>query len=139
DARDLLDASPPRSLSLESIGWLFTVVKDDKDSSVRVQELTRYVENLIDETAATAQFTTSYEDRENVLMHSDRRTDAILLEGWMHTQPDSELIVKLVRGLETSRTRGRWGNTQENSFVLLALEHYFQTYEAQTPNFVANL
>lgn len=139
EARDLLDETPQKSLSLESIGWLFSVVKDDADSQVRVQELTRYVENLVDETAATAQFTSAYEDGAYVLMHSDRRTDAILLEGWMHTQPQSDLIVKLVRGLETSKTRGRWGNTQENSFVLLALEHYFKTYEAQTPDFVANM
>jgi uncharacterized protein YfaS (alpha-2-macroglobulin family) len=35
------------------------------------------------------------------------------------------------------RTQGRWGNTQENVFVLLALDHYFNTFEAQTPDFVA--
>src|SRR4029434_8697510 len=32
---------------------------------------------------------------------------------------------------------GRWENTQENAFVLIALDRYFATYEKVTPNFVA--
>jgi uncharacterized protein YfaS (alpha-2-macroglobulin family) len=35
------------------------------------------------------------------------------------------------------RKAGRWGNTQENAFVLLALDRYFNTYEKITPDFVA--
>lgn len=35
------------------------------------------------------------------------------------------------------RTKGRWGSTQENVFVLLTLDRYFKTYEEQTPDFVA--
>ncbi len=37
------------------------------------------------------------------------------------------------------RTRGRWGNTQENVFVLLALDRYFKTFESQEPDFVARI
>jgi hypothetical protein len=37
------------------------------------------------------------------------------------------------------RKAGRWGNTQENVFVLVALDRYFNTYEAQTPDFVARI
>jgi hypothetical protein len=37
------------------------------------------------------------------------------------------------------RTRGRWNNTQENAFILLALDRYFNTFEAQTPDFVAQI
>jgi uncharacterized protein YfaS (alpha-2-macroglobulin family) len=33
------------------------------------------------------------------------------------------------------RVRGRWESTQENAWVLLALNRYFRTYEATTPNF----
>ena len=33
--------------------------------------------------------------------------------------------------------RGRWLNTQENAFVLLALKRYFEAYEEVTPDFVA--
>ncbi len=42
-----------------------------------------------------------------------------------------------MRGLLAHRTRGRWENTQENVFILLALNRYFNTFEKVTPNFVA--
>src|SRR5262249_38308518 len=32
---------------------------------------------------------------------------------------------------------GHWASTQENAFVLLALDRYFETYEKVTPDFVA--
>jgi len=52
-------------------------------------------------------------------------------------QPSSDLIPKLVRGLLGHRKAGKWGNTQENVFALLALDKYFATYETVTPDFVA--
>jgi len=42
-----------------------------------------------------------------------------------------------VEGLLGHRVKGRWENTQENAFVLLALDRYFGTYEKVTPDFVA--
>jgi hypothetical protein len=72
-----------------------------------------------------------------VLLHSDRRADGVILEALIGDQPKSDLIPKLVRGLLAHRTAGRWGNTQENAFILLALDKYFSTYENVTPNFVA--
>ncbi len=45
----------------------------------------------------------------------------------------------MVNGLLAHRTKGRWGNTQENVFVLLSLDRYFNTYEAETPDFVARM
>jgi uncharacterized protein YfaS (alpha-2-macroglobulin family) len=91
------------------------------------------------ETAGAANFTNSYDDQNYLLLGSDRRTDAILLDGLIGDNPQSDLIPKLVNGLLAQRTRGRWMNTQENVFVLLALDRYFNTFEAQTPDFVAQL
>ncbi len=70
-------------------------------------------------------------------MGSSRRADAVILEALIESQPANDLIPKLVRGLLGHRKRGRWSNTQENCFVLLALDRYFQTYEKLTPDFVA--
>jgi uncharacterized protein YfaS (alpha-2-macroglobulin family) len=44
-----------------------------------------------------------------------------------------------VTGLLAHRKAGRWLNTQENTFALLALDLYFQTYEKATPDFVAKV
>jgi uncharacterized protein YfaS (alpha-2-macroglobulin family) len=62
-----------------------------------------------------------------------------LLDALIEDNPKSDLIPKVVNGLLAHRTKGRWGNTQENVFVLLTLDRYFNTYESQTPDFVARL
>jgi uncharacterized protein YfaS (alpha-2-macroglobulin family) len=63
----------------------------------------------------------------------------VLLEALIGDQPKSDLIPKLVEGLLGHRKQGRWENTQENVFVLLALDRYFSTYEKVTPDFVARM
>src|SRR5690554_5282506 len=138
-ARQLAAKKPVDELSLESIGWLMATLADDTRADKRVAELTRFVQNRVDETAGAAQFTSSYGGTDHVLMYSSRRTDAVLLDAWIATQPKSDLIAKIVRGLLGGRERGHWLNTQENVFVLLALDRYFQAYEKQTPDFVANI
>ncbi|NJM91139.1 MAG: hypothetical protein HC863_02475 [Myxococcales bacterium] len=62
-----------------------------------------------------------------------------MLESLIAEQKDLDLIPKLVAGLLAHKKAGRWESTQENTFVLLALDKYFQTYEKVTPNFVARV
>jgi uncharacterized protein YfaS (alpha-2-macroglobulin family) len=52
-------------------------------------------------------------------------------------QPKSDLIPKLVEGLLGHRRAGHWESTQEDGWVLLALDKYFETYEKTTPDFIA--
>src|SRR5690554_397810 len=139
NALKLAQEKPGEAISLEAIGWLMNTLEDAPEADARVKELTRYVQNRADETSGNAQFTTDYGGTDHVLMHSLRRTDAILLDAWIANHPKSDLIPKLVRGLLAHRVRGHWRNTQENVFVLLALDRYFQAYEKTTPEFVANM
>jgi uncharacterized protein YfaS (alpha-2-macroglobulin family) len=115
------------------------VLSDDKSSTTEVADIRRHLMNRVTETAGAAHFVSSYGDGAYLLLHSDRRADGILLDALIGDQPQSELIPKLVRGLLAQRTAGRWYNTQENAFILLALDRYFSTYEAQTPDFVARV
>jgi hypothetical protein len=112
---------------------------DDPSSASELDAIRRHITNRAVETAGAANFTVSYGDQAYVLLHSNRRTDAIILDALIADSPQSDLIPKVVNGLLAHRTRGRWGNTQENVFVLLALDRYFNTFEAQTPDFVANI
>jgi hypothetical protein len=57
----------------------------------------------------------------------------------LNDDPYSDLVPKVVAGLQAHRTRGAWGNTQENVFVLLALHRYFDVFESQEPDFVARV
>jgi hypothetical protein len=126
------DKEPP----LEAVGWVYAVLSRGK-AAEEVAEIRRLLKNRVSETAAHAQFTTSYGEGHYLLMYSSRRVDAVLLEAMIEDDPQSDLIVKLVRGLLGHRKKGRWGNTQENAWVLLALDRYFHTYEKVTPDFVA--
>ena len=74
-------------------------------------------------------------DGNYLLLASDRRVDSVLLESLIQEQKDLDLIPKVVTGLLAHRKRGRWLNTQENTFALLAMDKYFQTYEKTTPDF----
>ena len=55
----------------------------------------------------------------------------------MQVDPDHYLVEKVVRGLLGHRSRGRWSNTQENVFILMALRRYFDNYESVEPDFIA--
>ncbi len=138
-ARQLLNEGELEDLSLEAVAWLWQVLLDDPASAAEVEAIERHISNRAVETAGAANFTTSYGDQAYLLLHSNRRTDAIILDAMIAGQPDSDLIPKVVNGLLAHRTDGRWGNTQENVFVLLALDRYFKTFEAQTPDFVARI
>lgn len=147
-ARKLLQDAGLEKLSAESIGWLLAVLADDKDSSEQVDLIKRNLLNRVAETAGAAHFVTNYKDGEYVLLSSDRRADGVILEALLRVQSSKskvqspqieDLIPKVVRGLLANKTKGRWRNTQENAFVLLALDKYFQTFEKVTPNFVAKV
>lgn len=133
-ARTLIaNAGGVEKLSLEAIGWVMPVLAGTPEAAA----IRRHLGNRVEETAAAAHFTTSYSDGAHLLLHSSRRADGILLESLIGDDPKSDLIPKLVRGLLAHRKQGRWENTQENCFILLALDRYFAAYEKITPDFVA--
>ena len=136
-ARQLIAEAGLEKLSLESTGWLLSILSKDKDSQDEVAAIRRLLNNRVTETAGMAHFVCSYSDSDYLVLNSNRRADGVILEALIADQPNSDLIPKIVRGLLAHRTRGRWENTQENVFILLALDRYFNTFEKVTPNFVA--
>jgi alpha-2-macroglobulin len=138
-AQRIIKEAGLEKLSLDAVGWLWPVLQDATGTQEDLAAIRRLVNFRAVETAGAANFTTSYDDQNYLLLGSDRRTDAILLNALMLDSPQHDLIPKVVNGLLAHRTRGRWGSTQENVFVLLALDRYFNTYEAQTPDFVAQV
>ena len=136
-ARKLIAEAGLEKLSLESIGWLLSVLSNDPNSTNEVAAIRHLLNNRVTETAGMAHFVCSYSDSDYLVLNSDRRADGVILEALIKAEPRSDLIPKVVRGLLAHRTRGRWENTQENVFILLALDRYFNTFEKVTPNFVA--
>jgi uncharacterized protein YfaS (alpha-2-macroglobulin family) len=136
-ARALVHDAGVDGLSFEALGWVLSVLSGDADSAAEVEAIRTRLANGVVETAASAHFAVSYDDGDHLLLYSDRRADAVVLEALIGDQPKSDLIPKLVTGLLAHRRAGRWSSTQENVFVLLALDRYFQAYESTTPDFVA--
>lgn len=126
-------------LGLETVAWLYPVFVGAQGYEADLAAVRKLVGNSVTETAGNAHFVTGYSDGAYLLLHSDRRVDGILLEDLTLDQPKSDLIPKIVRGLLAHRTKGRWANTQESAWVLLALDTYFNTYEKVEPNFVASV
>jgi uncharacterized protein YfaS (alpha-2-macroglobulin family) len=103
-----------------------------------IEEITRYLQSHVQETAETATFITSYDDdAQAVLLHSSRRADAIVLEALLHVDPLNSLSPKIAKGLQASKKDGKWRSTQENCWVLIALNHYFNVFERDEPNLTA--
>jgi hypothetical protein len=136
-ARALVHEATVEQLSFEALGWLLPVLSSDQASQAEVAAIRRRITNGVTETAGAAHFAVSYGDGAHLLLFSDRRVDAILLDALIADQPKSDLIPKIVAGLLAHRTAGRWSSTQENVFALLALDRYFGAYERATPDFVA--
>lgn len=145
-AQLLLKTAPLERLSPESLGWFLSVFANDRSYAVQAETIRKHLLNRVSETADKAHFAGNYTDGDYVLLNSNRRADGVILEALLKVGSkelgvgsEESLIPKLVRGLLANRTKGRWSSTQENAFVLLALDKYFQTYEKATPNFVSKI
>ncbi len=138
-AKKLLAEAPLEKMPFEAIGWILDVLADDKNSQTEVENIKRFLMNRATETASTANFVTDYGDNAWLIMYSNRRADGVLLEALLKADAQNDLIPKLVRGLLDQRKAGRWENTQENVFILLALDKYFNAYEKVTPDFVTRV
>ncbi|HSJ25307.1 MAG TPA: alpha-2-macroglobulin family protein [Longimicrobiales bacterium] len=122
---------------VEATGWLLYVLADDPQAR---EPLRRALLNRLVETAGTVSFAEHYEDDgTHVLLHSRRRSDAVALEALTAVGADTDIVARLAGSLLAHRTAGRWSGTQENSWVLVALERYFRTFEATTPSFTAGV
>ena len=137
DARAAIALWERRGTDLESdaLAWIWPVVDDDAVEA----SIERVLNNRVVESAGAAAFITDYGEDAYLLLHSNRRTDAIVLDALITMAPESDLVAKVVAGLLANRVRGRWNNVQENSFILLALNRYFAAFEATDPDFVARV
>ena len=132
---DALYASRGKALQLDALAWLWPTLTNAASRT----EIAQTISNKAVETAGAANFVTTYGDDASLILQSDRRTDGVVLGALISEQPASDLIPKVVNGLLAGQTKGRWDNIQENAFILLALKSYFDTYENQTPDFVAKV
>jgi len=66
---------------------------------------------------------------------SNLRTTAIILQTLIETGIDNPLIPQIARWIVAQRESGHWRSTQEDLYVLFALNDYYRAYEAGVPDF----
>ncbi len=138
-ARALIGAAGLEHLSLEALGWLLPSLAGQERTGDLVSAIRTHLDNRVTETAGSAHFISAYRESAHLLLYSNRRTDAVLLDALIRVDPKDTLIPKLASGLLDAVKHDLWLTTQDDSFILVALDRYFQTYEKTTPDFLARL
>jgi len=126
-------------LPLFAKAMLMQAIFRAEQASPRVKELLRELNNAAVETASAAHFSEVKTESLRLLMHSEDRTDALVLYAVLEVDPTHALIPKLARGLIQARVRGRWSTTQANAYALTALARYYKQVEKVVPDYAADL
>jgi len=134
----LLDESP---LTLYATAWLLEAasLQPVEGRFDLLEKLSRKIGNAAVESASAIHFSEGRNESLRLMMHSDDRTDAIILHALIAATPNSPMIEKVVRGLVRARVQGRWSTTQANAYALLALSRYYTAFESETPDFQARV
>lgn len=124
-----------KKLPMFGKAWLMVALHRGNAKDPRVDKILRVLKNNVTETAGAAHFVEGATESLRRLMHSNDRSDAIILQTLLDIRPNESLIPKLVRGLMRSRIRGRWSTTQANAFAMIAMDQYYRIYEKIVPDF----
>jgi alpha-2-macroglobulin len=128
-----------KRLPLFARAWLMTALFRAEGRSARVNELLREIDNAAIQTPSAARFSEGKTESLRLLMHSNDRTDAIVLQALLEVAPKHQLLVKVARGLLQARVHGRWSTTQSNAFALVALARYYKQVEKVEPDHVSQI
>jgi hypothetical protein len=121
------------------LAYLIDAMQAKGETGPRIVELRRRVMNSILPEGGHA-FVNELNDRYLLwFWNSNVRSTSIVLGTLVRGGQDEELAKRMVRWLMNARKNGRWNDTQENAWTLEALVDFYRKYEAETPDFVANV
>jgi uncharacterized protein YfaS (alpha-2-macroglobulin family) len=128
-----------KKLPIFARAWLMQALHLSEGKSARVQELLRQIDNAAVQTSSAARFAEGSTESLRLLMHTNDRSDAIVLGALLQVAPNHSLLPKVARGLLQSRIRGRWSTTQSNGYALMALSRYYKQIEKVVPDFTSQI
>lgn len=132
-ASALLAAAGAQALSAEALAWLLPSLASSPEHGADAAEVVRELNARAVRSAGTAAFVSPYDAGGREVLHTNRRTDAIVLGALVETGVARELTAALARGLFAHRVRGRWSNTLENAYAVASLARYVAVNEAVEP------
>ena len=113
---------------------LLQVLHRDDAADPRVQTLLTQLSASIEAREGVAHVVDPTEAQWWQWFSSQARTEALALMTLQAVAPEDPRVETLARGLRDQRRGGRWRNTQENAFSLLALSRYARVAEAEVPD-----
>lgn len=122
------------ALPLFARAWLLMALHDADMRDSRTGDVERGISTAIERQPGSARLLDTASDRYDVLFDSDARTHALVLMAWLQLHPDDPVVDELAHGLRLRRSGGRWRNTQENAYALLALSAHAREREAVAPD-----
>lgn len=90
--------------------------------------------NLVKVAPAEAHFEEGDDPGLDWVYSTNLRTTALILQALIETGVDNPLIPQIARWVVARRESGHWRTTQEDLYVLYALNDYYRLYEAENPD-----
>jgi hypothetical protein len=126
-------------LPVFALSYLADALSASRVRDARYDDLVRRITNAVRVEGDAAHVEELDSEALRWLWNSNIRASALVLDGFVRRGDNATLVPGLVRWLLSSRTRGRWGNTQENATALESLVSYYKTFERDIPNMTATV
>ncbi|MCI0495470.1 hypothetical protein L0Z72_10730 [candidate division KSB1 bacterium] len=121
---------------LFGLAYLLKAMKYAKSNDAMYKTIKQLLLNGMREAPTSAHFEEPNETGLQWCFHSNVRTTAHILQSLLELKEELPQAPKIIKWLLLKRNmQGIWRNTQENIYVLHALNTYFNIYEKEKPDF----
>ena len=117
------------------LSYLADAMIAKKEGGPRLEEIHRRMMNAVLPEGGSAHVEELNDPYLLFFWNSNVRSTAIVLDTLVRNGQDEQMVKQMVRWLMNARTKGRWGNTQENAWAMEALVDYYRKYESEVPDF----
>jgi hypothetical protein len=126
-------------MTAEARAFLLKAIHMNNQDDTRVLTLVNEFINKVRVNPTTVYFEDMNINSMDWIFYSTVRSTAIAMDALLQVGHDFPFYEQIVSWFMQKRQNGHWQNTQENFYVLQALNAYFIKYESNEPDFNANI
>ena len=115
--------------------WLMEALHTLDPSDVRIEELFRQLRESAVERGDGVTFPEASKTTRSDELHTQDRTDAVVLHALLTARPLDTLIPRIVSGLLGSTLAGHWSTTQVDAWALQALTRFYDGLSRTRPSY----
>ena len=138
----VLNNAPQISIDGQSHLLRTLLLRDNQTSEQAIQRMIQGIAQRLRVESTTAYLTAAQDPDARWIFASDTRSTAFGLAALIQSDPPEEyrrFVDMMVRYLIQTRQTGHWASTQENAAVIEALSLFRKKYEADEPDFTADI